>query len=68
MDSPVSLVIVRGRPTAEEVAAVTAVLLARLQVSADQAALGDAGGGGAARAGWGAGPSRRRSPVGWSHG
>ncbi|MET7456640.1 acyl-CoA carboxylase subunit epsilon [Streptomyces sp. NPDC005574] len=70
METPLSLAIVRGRPTAEELAAVTAVLLARLRSAAGE----DGTPGGAAgmpadspaRAGWGSGGPRPRPPVGWS--
>ncbi|MEW2248532.1 MULTISPECIES: acyl-CoA carboxylase subunit epsilon [unclassified Streptomyces] len=77
MESPLSLAIVRGRPTAEELAAVTAVLLARLRETAGRDGAADGAGGpadGAAgvfdeparKAGWGGGRPRRRPPVGWS--
>lgn len=70
MEADVSFAIVRGRPTAEELAAVTAVLLARLRSAAGQEGAVEEEGGsfGAAprRAGWGGGRPRRRPPVGWS--
>lgn len=70
MEAPFSLVVVRGRPTAEELAAVTAVLLARLRVAAGQEGEPDGVDGvfdePARKAGWGGGRPRRRPPVGWS--
>lgn len=65
MDAPLSLAIVRGRPTPEELAAVTAVLLARLRSAAGQDGAEEET---PRRAGWGGGRPRRRPPVGWSRG
>ncbi|MET9912344.1 acyl-CoA carboxylase subunit epsilon [Streptomyces sp. NPDC006476] len=70
MDAPFSLAIVRGHPTAEELAAVTAVLLARLRAAAGQEGEPDGADGvfdePARKAGWGGGRPRPRPPVGWS--
>jgi hypothetical protein len=76
MEAPLSLAIVRGRPTAEELAAVTAVLLARLRSAAGQDGAPEGAPDGAAgvfdeparKAGWAGGRPRRRPPVGWSRG
>ncbi|MGW0631097.1 acyl-CoA carboxylase subunit epsilon [Streptomyces sp. NPDC002758] len=72
MEAPLSLAIVRGRPTAEELAAVTAVLLARLRSAAGQDGAPDGAAGvfdePARKAGWGGGRPRHRPPVGWSRG
>jgi hypothetical protein len=70
MEAPFSLAIVRGQPTAEELAAVTAVLLARLRAAAGQEGEPDGVDGvfdePVRKAGWGGGRPRRRPPVGWS--
>jgi hypothetical protein len=70
METPLSLAIVRGRPTAEELAAVTAVLLARLRSAAGEDGAPDGAAGASQepppRAGWGSGRPRPRPPVGWS--
>ncbi|MER6128491.1 acyl-CoA carboxylase subunit epsilon [Streptomyces sp. NPDC001795] len=70
MESPLSLAIVRGHPTPEELAAVTAVLLARLRHTAGHDGAPDETTGAfdepAGRARWGAGRPRPRPPVGWS--
>ncbi|MFJ1974874.1 acyl-CoA carboxylase subunit epsilon [Streptomyces sp. NPDC087903] len=70
MEAPLSLAIVRGRPTAEELAAVTAVLLARLRSAAGQDGAPDGAAGvfdePPLRAGWSRRRPRPRPPVGWS--
>ena len=59
--------VVRGQPDEIELAAVTAVLLARLRAGGHPAEPDPAAGGTAPRrAGWGAGRFRHRSAVPWS--
>ncbi|MFF9406841.1 acyl-CoA carboxylase epsilon subunit [Streptomyces anandii] len=58
MDHPLSLSIVRGHPTPEELAALTAVLLARLRRPPTED--------GPARAPWSPTRPGRRPPVAWS--
>ncbi|WMX44590.1 acyl-CoA carboxylase epsilon subunit [Streptomyces roseicoloratus] len=62
-----AFVVVRGRPDPVELAAVTAVLLARLRAAAAADAAGDPGetAAGTARAPWGA-ARRTRPRVGWT--
>ncbi|MFJ7070599.1 acyl-CoA carboxylase subunit epsilon [Streptomyces sp. NPDC101115] len=64
-----AFVVVRGRPDPVELAAVTAVLLARLRAAGVAGAEADAEEttGGAARAPWGA-ARRARPRVGWTAG
>ncbi|GHD93766.1 acyl-CoA carboxylase epsilon subunit [Streptomyces naganishii] len=62
MDHPLSLSIVRGHPTPEELAALTAVLLARLRAATPDTPPEDA----PARAPWTPTRPRRRPPVAWS--
>lgn len=68
METPFSLAIVRGHPTPEELAALTAVLLARLRGTAGQDTTDGVFDEPPARADWRAGGRRprRRPPVAWS--